>query len=452
MDYFAFTANISCSIVSALLLAKIWRQDIFFAVFFSMLVLYSIVPMWGYLLYPELSQLILNMYFEVTPLAHASVFTMLSLVALYFGYRLIYRPVCRPVRFELKQSRAMPGLFLLVSFLFVCILGFGFAFYADVLDYANASDENFLLSVGLGYKIFWHIYKCSTFILLIFYALIRAKAFKFRSDRIVLILLACICFAFFVLITVAVGSRTDPLALAFGVLAYEYYFRSYVAGCAAIPHSLNSKPSLLKAVLKIVGFLCTVVAALTALEIYRTGGNVTREDLETATIVQAFLLKDYYWPFHVLIGAIANNYIDPAIVMASNVGNALMFLGVDYLQYFIVEQWASGTVTRTASPALYAFTEGFVMLGWFGFIYNGIVWASGISLWRLFSRSNDERFNALAFAITVAVAATVARTQSSYFIKDIYFWFLPTLVLYSMAVGVRLTLRFMQGNPAILKK
>ena len=404
--------------------------------------------MWGYLLYPEISQLVLKMYFEVTPLTYASAFTTLSLVSLYLGYRHISTPISTPIRFELKQSKALPGFFLLVAILFICILAAVFSYYADVLSYANASDEDFLVSAGLGYKIFWQLYKFSTFILLSLYALTRSKAFKSRFDRVVLLSVTYVYFVLFLLITAAVGSRTDPLALALGVLAYEYYFRRFLVGRVVASKSKNSRSSRWGVALKVVGFSCATVAALTVLEISRSGGAITRDDLETSTVAQAFLLKDYYWPFHVLIGAISHNYIDPAAAIASNVGNSLIFLGVDYLQYFVVEQWTLGSVTRTASPAMYAFTEGFVMLGWLGFIYNGIVWALGISLWRLCSRSNDEKFNALAFAITVAVAATVARTQSSYFIKDIYLWFLPTLALYAVATGVRLKRRQMSSRRA----
>ncbi|MEI7967419.1 MAG: hypothetical protein WCJ69_00410 [Betaproteobacteria bacterium] len=434
----ALVANILCSLVAALLLIKIWRRDVFFAIFFSFLVLYSIVPIWGYLAYPELSGIVLGMYFGVPPLTYASGFTLLSLSALYVAYRLIYRPISRPVRFDLKQSKPLPGVFIFIAIFFSCILASGYGYYEDVLSYANASDDEFLLSAGLSYKIFWLLYKFSTFILLTIYALIRSKAFRLRVDRIALRLIAYVyCFLFF-LITVRVGSRTDPLALALGILAYEYYFRRFLAGRGGASNRMHATSSLWKAILKVAGFSLVIVAALTLLEIARNGGAIIHDDLETSAIAQAFLLKDYYWPFHVLIGAIAHNYIDPAAAIASNVGNALMFIGVDYLQSFVVEQWAPGSVTRTASPAMYAFTEGFVMLGWLGFIYNGVVWALGITLWRLLSRSNDEMFNALSFAATVAVAATVARTQSSYFVKDIYLWFLPTLSLYAIATGVRL--------------
>ena len=441
MESLAFTANISCSLVSAVLLVKIWRRDIFFAIFFSMLVLYSIVSMWGYLLYPDISQAVLNMYFEVPALVYASTFTMLSLLSLYLGYSYIYKPITQPIRFHLRESKALPGFFLIIAILFVFIIGCGYFYYADVLSYSNASDEEFLLSAGLNYKLFWQIYKFSPFILLTFYALIRSQAFKTPLDRIVLLVVSYIYFALFLLITSAVGSRTDPLALALGFLAYEYYFRRYLASRVAVSNGRRLVNFRRKFTLMAIGFAGVTLVLLTVLEISRGGRGIGRDDIEASTMVQAFLLKDYYWPFHVLIGAIHHNYIDPVSVIASNVGNSLMFIGVEYLQYFIVEQWAPASVTRTASPAMYAFTEGFVMLGWLGFIYNGIIWALGISLWRLFSRSSDERCNALAFAITVAVAVTVARTQSSYFIKDIYLWFLPTFALYAIATGIRLKCR-----------
>ena len=114
-----------------------------------------------------------------------------------------------------------------------------------------------------------------------------------------------------------------------------------------------------------------------------------------------------------------------------------MFLGVNYLQFFVVENWDSGSVTRAASPAMFAFTEGFVAAGWLGWIYNGIVWSVGFTLWRSLSSTNSKQLNAIAFAIPLMMVMVTARCQSSYFIKTLYFYFLPAFGLYFLATGIR---------------
>lgn len=418
--------------VSGLLTFLIWRRDVYFAIFFSMLVLYSVVAQWGYFLVPELSEVILRMYFGEAAIAPAAFFTSLSLLALFASYRFVYKPLTRKQTFRLKKARDQSGIFLilyaasLIAFLLVYL-----PLRAE-LNYGNASDEDFLESAGLLYRIFWQFYKFSVFGLLVAYALARQRIFRDSARQRALLLMLAIHGAIFIAATITVGSRTDPLALVLGIVGFEVYSRKLATqSTRGIAFAKRRLP-----IGKILIGCALALYLLTLLESYRSGGSTTRDDVSASAVAQAALLKDYYTPFHVLVGAMEQNYVAPLTAISSNLANSLMFLGVDYLQYFVVEQWAPGSVSRSSSPALFAFTEGFVTLGWLGFSYNGVVWAAGIALWRKLSRTNNDHFNALAFCITLALAATMARSQSSYFIKDIYLWFLPALLLYALAAGL----------------
>lgn len=439
MELDVWAANLTLTVTALALTVKLWRTDVYFAAFFSMLTLYALMPAWGYFLYPEISQIVLRMHFGNEPLVQAAWFTTASLISLFVGYFFIFEPMTRAVQFNMKQNRPEPGLMIAFQFIYIIFLTGIYIYYADVLDYSNASDEDFLNNAGISYKLFWVFYKFSTFIILVGYALIRTASYKWRLDRIIARSLLIAHLLLFLVITTTVGSRTDPLALAFGFIAYEYYFRKY---CKVPPPAISAFASRHRRIRRLFGtvaFVAVTIGALTALEFSRSGGAILRDDLETSAFAQGLLLKDYYWPYHVLIGAISHTYIDPLNAIMSNIANSLFFLRFDYLQAFVVNIWDPGNVTRTASPAFYALTEGFVMAGWGGFIYNGIVWSAGLGLWRLLSRSTNEPFNALGFAICVAIAATVARSQSSYFIKNLYLWFLPALILYAVATGLRPT-------------
>jgi hypothetical protein len=439
MDFNVWVANSVLTVVALALTIKLWRMDFYFAVFFSMLTLYALMPAWGYFFYPEISQIVLRMHFGNEPLVQAAWFTTASLVSLFAGYFLIFRPMTRSVRFNIRQVAPAPGLILIVQLAYILALACAYIYYIDVLSYSNASDEEFLNDAGILYKLFWVFYKFSTFIILISYALIRTASYSFGSDLAIARTLLAVHFVLYVSITASVGSRTDPLALSLGLVAYEYYFRK---NCRTPPPKLSKRAIRRQRMKWLVGtlaFVASTIGVLSALEVSRSDGAILRDDLEASALAQGLLLKDYYWPFHVLIGAISYSYVDPLNTIRSIVGNSLAFLGIDYLQAYVVNQWDPGGVTRTASPALYAFTEGFLIIGWSGFVYNGIIFAAGLGMWRLLSRSSNESFNAIGFAICIAVAATVARSQSSYFIKNLYLWFLPALVLYAVAAGFRPT-------------
>lgn len=453
MDLDVWVANLTLTVVAMTLTVKLWRTDVYFAAFFSMMSLYALMPAWGYFLYPEISQVVLRMYFGNEPLAQAAWFTSASLISVFAGYYILFRPVTKSVRFSIKQVTPAPGLMIAFQLLYILFLTGTYIHYIDVLSYSNASDEDFLTDAGTPYKLFWVFYKFSTFIVLVSYALLRTASYRWPLDRIVARGLLIAHLALFLAITASVGSRTDPLALSFGLMAYEYYFRKNCKAPSPLISAATRRRQRLKWLLGTLAFAVVIIAALTALEVSRSGGRILRDDLEASGFVQGLLLKDYYWPFHVLIGAISYNYVDPLNAIASNVANSLAFLGVDYLQAFVVNLWDPGNVTRTASPAFYSLTEGYVMLGWGGFIYNGIIWSAGLGLWRMLSRSSNENFNALGFAVCIAVAATVARSQSSYFIKNMYLWFVPALALYAVAAGFRpARLKSLRGDTALRPK
>ena len=76
------------------------------------------------------------------------------------------------------------------------------------------------------------------------------------------------------------------------------------------------------------------------------------------------------------------------------------------------------------------------MLGWLGFIYNGLVFSLGISIWRKLSRTTSYSFNSIASSITIALVVTCVRSQSMYFIKHLWLTFLPSFLLYWSATGI----------------
>lgn len=424
------------------LVASVWRRDKFFGIFFAMLVLYSVAAPFGYHYAPELSIVMVRMYFGPEVLASAIAFTAASLLTLFCGFLWIYLPLKEKVRIPAQTAAPSIPIYLAITTAQLALLAFGLIFYWSDLSYANAADVDFIERAGVPYKIFWNAFKFTPFSLIVLVAVFRTPPVPLgKNSKLALLGLLFGKSLLFLAIATASGNRTDLLSLVLGMLALEEYLRSSSSHLRSQSNSRtgeikHEKKGSWRRFLGIMAALTITVAILTIIE-YGRGGKTSDESLETDALTQAILVKDYYAPFHVLIGVIANEYIDPMVVLASNAANALMFLKVDYLQAYAVEQWDPGTVTRAASPAMFAFTEGYMFMGWGGFVYNGLIWTSGILLWRLMANTTHRGFNAVAFALPVAIAATVARAQSSYFIKDIYLSFAPALLLFCLANGAR---------------
>ena len=441
MEMQTLTILISYTFIAFFIFFIILRQDLYFGIFMGGLALYSVPAAWGYYLYPEMSQVVWRMYFGVEPLNFAIIFSGLSMVSTYICFRYIYTRIVRS-EISLGFKNRSTSLFLLLTLIYFCTFLIFYFFFYDKLSYHNASDEYFLHHEGYLYKSFSLYYKFTTFFLLILYAVFRNGVLKNKLKQLFLSIVFISILSVYLVISIEIGSRTDPLALVIGMIGFEAYknaIKNSVAKIYIQTTGLINFPKLkLKSWAALIIFLIIAFYFLQFIRALRAEPPSTLDLLnDTPVFATTLLLNDFIPPFHVLIGAIAFNYVDFYSAFLSNIANSLMFLKVDYLQTFIVDQWDFGGATRTASPAMYAFTEGYVALGWAGFLYNGIVWSIGVGLWRKLSRTYDHNFNAIAMGITLTHAVTSVRSQSSYFIKDLYLFFIPALFLYSIAAGIR---------------
>lgn len=228
-------------------------------------------------------------------------------------------------------------------------------------------------------------------------------------------------------IAIKLGSRTDPLALTIAIVVLE------------IMLGREQGQTVRKNIWKWGKILFLIVTVLIGLNILNETRNpdAPKADSEAASI----LFKDYYAPAHILIAAMALDYVDPVEVMVSNSANALILLKQPYLQTTVMELFIPGVATRSASYAFYVFSEGYIVMGWFGFLYNGIVVFFGVSLWRLLANSSNRYYNLFMFGLLATQLVNIARGQTSYFVKDIYLFFIPAMLLFFLATGLRPYLR-----------
>ncbi len=438
MESISLTCVTVYSLVSVVFLLLTWGRDAYFAVFATFVIIYSLITQWSFLYFPELSFHVMQIDFSLESLTKASVFSTLSLIAFYASFRIIYQPIAYKSVVIVSRRTKSPLLFITLSSTFALIFALGLFGLKHDLSYSNASDELVLLQLGPTYIAFTQTYKSSVFVIIILFAVIRSQLFQKTIYHYTSLILIFFLALIFLIATIKNGSRTDPLGLTIGLVSVEIYRKKTqnTGGGKQIDNFNIISYINTRNVVYLIAVFLVLLPLLDILEQFRSAESSAAEVSYTSGALERFILKDYFPPFHVLIGAIEYNYVDPKSVLLSNFANALMFLKVDFLQAFVVNQWSPGTVTRTASPAFFAFTEGFIACGWFGAIYNGIVWSVGLAIWRRFSTTNSESFNVVGFAVTMALAATVTRCQSSYFIKNIYLLILPALGLYGIASGL----------------
>lgn len=392
------------------------RRDVFASGVYLFLYIYTIFTQIGYLYYPELSHQI-NAYFGSEIFLTFNIFVALSF-ATFFIVVLLLLYLTRDISYRVTVSKhaLRSPMFLAALLTHIVLITSYFITNYDALNYQSASDESFIAEQGLPYALFGIGFKFSVAIILSLYVLIRLKS-KLSVDLSprALQLFLVIEGLLFIAIATKLGNRTDLLALTLGICMFEYL----IGGGR-------------RKLFKLFVFVCFVLYGFVLLESSRIEGL-----FEDQLLYQAIIFKDYFAPSHILLAAIAYDFVHPIEVLKSNVLNALVMFGHPYLQATVTELFNPGISTRSSSYAFYIFSEGYIALGKAGFLYNGVVVGIGVLLWRKMAATNNIYYNMFVLALVSTQMANVVRGQSSYFIKDVYLYFLPAMALFFLATGLR---------------
>ena len=398
----------------------IWKRDVLFGGVYFFLYVYTIFAQIGYAYFPWLSSLI-KAYFGPEVFYEVNLFVTLSFFSLFMFFFLCHHILVRRPAYSVTQSKPNLRVFF---YLFVIghLLGMALYFSSnyEFLNYSNVSDEEFQAQQGISFLIFMYLFKLSTMVNLILYFLLRVRVKIFeRINRFSVFVLLLLEVALFITISAKLGSRTDPFALTLAIVILEL----------SLARTLRQSKWILLKTAVVVG---VVLYGLTIIEESRTSNNV-----ELPSLAESLLYKDYYSPSHILIASMALHYIDPVEVIKSNSSNALFKLNHPYLQATVADLFNPGVSTRSSSYAFYLFSEGYLALGWFGIVYNGLIVFLGIALWRTLANSNNHYYNLFLISLVATQLANIVRSQSSYFVKDIYIFFIPAIVLFFLATGLR---------------
>lgn len=402
----------------------IWKRDVLFGVVYFFLFIYTVFAQIGYAYFPELSMFI-QAYFGPEIFYDVNLFVTLSFIAFFLCFLFLHRYVVRKPAYVIVQSR--PRLSMLFYMVVICHL-FSMALYFfanyDSISYITSSDEDYRTQAGLANTLFGMGFKLSVAVNLLLYFLYRVRMKTAPSiNHFAILSLLILEIVLFVAISVKLGSRTDPLALTIAIAVLEILLGREQGRFVPL-----NKWKWAKILLLIGG----VLYGLIQIEKIRNPDAVAVESM-----AELILLKDYYAPSHILIAAMALDYVEPGEVLVSNSANALILLKQPYLQTTVADLFNPGVSSRSASYAFYLFSEGYIAMGWLGFLYNGLVVFAGVALWRRLANSNSSYYNLFMISLVATQAANIARSQSSYFVKDIYMFFIPAMLLFFLATGLR---------------
>jgi hypothetical protein len=397
----------------------IFKREKLLGVYYFFLFVYAIFAQIGYLYFPELS-IFIKAYFGEGIWFRSTSLIILSFFFLLLGFALTWRSLVNfmPLTFFISKSRyriVEPAALILLVIVIFFQISYLILNFENINWYTN-QDEDFRAG-NIIFSLYILIFKYSVGINIVLYGVIKgAKGSFSRRFYIALLVASMITF----LVSAArLGNRTDLLAFGLGIMIYHLYRDRFD----------------LKRILQI-----SVAAALLGVGLYLVEINRYSDGGVDLTFWAGLMTKDWYAPAHMLFAAVNHNIIDPIEVVVSNASNSLILVGHPYLQYGITEAFNPGIASRSAGYAFYIFTEGYMVLGDYGFIYNAMLILLGFSVWKKFASTNNKEFNNVMLGLMGCMVVNLVRGQGSYFIKYFYTFILPSIFLYSALSGQSLAL------------
>lgn len=397
----------------------IFKKEKIFGIYYLFLFVYAIFAQIGYIYFPELSKYI-KAYFGETVWYEASKLIIFSFIGILIGFALFWKKLVNLAPFTFRVTKSRYGFIQNISTLFLFII-IAFQLIYLILNFGNINwysnqDENYR-SENLTFSIFMLLFKFSVGINIVLYGIVldRVGSFPRWIHRLILIASVMIFFTS----AVKLGNRTDLLAFSLGILTYHLYRDGFDPG----------------KFLKIAFF--TIILGLVMYVVETSRYNDERLEIN---FWAGMIAKDWYAPAHMLFAVIEYNLIDPIEVIFSNILNSLIMIGYPYLQQGIVESFNPGVATRSAGYAFYIFTEGYMMAGIFGFIYNSALVLVGLALWRKLALTNNENLNNIMLGLMGCMIVNLVRGQGSYFLKYLYTFIFPSIYLYAALSGQSLSL------------
>ncbi len=409
------------------------KRNCIFSLFYLVLFIYTIFTEIAYIYFPTpLLAGFSGQVFGVEVFYKYKLFVFLSFLSIFIVFCFLFRRKKRGYSFSMMKDTTAPifrdVFFMCVIITYDLLLLFFLLRHYDELNYLN---QEALKSS----TIFRNAYGFVGIILIVLYAKIMQLS-KLSFHRLFYYTLLLITLCLFLLISIRAGDRSTLAATIVGFFMYTILQ----------PSELRERFFVL---LKSIVIVLLIAFALHVLMKVRKTGTVDVSEFVSIVFsrpgkfakglfsFRGIVLQDYAGPSLTLFFSIKYNIVNFSDSLKSVFLNSLIFTGHPTLGF---------TLSRIVNPMLsrgwqgygyYFLTEGYNVMGWYGFLYNAIVFNFGLLIWSKFTNTADKNFKLYLIAVIAMQVFGIVRGQGSEFIRAVYIAFLPATVLYFLATGYR---------------
>lgn len=387
---------------------------------YTILFIYTIFAQIGYAYFPEFS-VILGAYFGPEIFYNYWFFMFGSFVSSFVLYLFIRKRLTKKIYFIARQSNIrLNNKFFIIFIIFGLSLSWYFISNRFLFKWGGGD--------SMGGIYFAFLFRLFIGLNLIVYILFRFECNNnlfFKRLSFFLFLIGTI---FILLVASASGSRSDILYFLIAIITLEL---------SPFRESLKNRKRKIIFILLITYFTISYLQGV--LELRTTGFRenlniitVLTQDVSsglTYNLINQLIVQDYFAPSHTLFVSIRYNIIDLFEVVKSNFFNSLFGFNYQTIGASVLEKTSLGFHERGAGWSYHLFVEGFNAMGYFGILYNAIIWNLGMFFLSIYTKTNNEKLNRYILAILALLIMNTMRSQSAMFVR--YYWasFLPILFL-----------------------
>jgi hypothetical protein len=408
----------------------IWKKSQIFFLAYSALFAYTIFTQLGYLFYPEILDIVsFHQYYGKEAFIPYWIYIFLSFIAIFLIFIRLYEKKYKTMlKLEIKPLLKKSHIFLYLTLIFFYE---SFLIFFLVKNYENLS--YFTQFVLKDNKLWSYLFTINGIILLsLFYKIYTTYKKNWKVFYIILFILSV---SVFLITAIKGGQRIEMAATLLGFIVFlGFVFKD----------KIKNKGRILK-----YGFIILFIAVLLFQGIRTTrGGQITiemfLENIKNPEIYLSLFLpknlifQDWLSPSLTLITSMEQDIVFPSKVIESN---------LRCLVPFISHQSLGEILARIINPesrggyGYYILNEGYNFMGFAGFIYSAFIFVLGFRLLEsFFASTKDKLFNAYMYGIIAFLIIDIVRGQSIGFLKGLYFYFLPAIILFILMSRKRIYL------------
>lgn len=408
----------------------IWEKSKIFWLFYCVLFAYTIFTQLAYLLYPEkLTKVSHFQYYGDSIFIKYWIFIFLSFIFIFLLFSIFYDKKLKIIHLELKKPRKSKNfLYITIILIYESILLFFLIKNFNNLSYYN----QYILK---GNKLWFYLLSFNSIIFLsLLYKIFKEKR---RLKKIFIIL-----FIFSLLVLVATciraGQRSEFFLAFMGILAFFLYLYKN--------KKINKKIKL-KNILIFLFIIIVVISLLQGVRKTRGREETLNNFLSTIKNPQIFLtllipenviFQDWVAPSLTLATSINYKTIFPLEVVKSN-----LFCSIPLINHKSLGLILSRIIhpQGTQGFGYYILTEGYNIMGFFGFIYISFIFVFAIKILDVFfTNTKDKYINAFMCGIMGFLAISLVRGQSVVLFRSLYYYFIPAILLLRL-MGIKFYLK-----------